>query len=117
MALSIYALNRGGWSAHGQGHFDARAYPGGAVVLDACGSDEELSTTITFDETISSITASANGVSATTPTLSTSTATCELSGMDGGGYVEFLATLASGQKRKLRIYASGQAGARDYVPT
>lgn len=107
MTLQIRNLERGGWSSYGGGSIDMRAYPGGAVILQGFGPDEELATTVTFGENISTATATSNGVTASTPTLSTTTASFELSTMDGGGYAEILFVLASGQKRLLRIYASG----------
>lgn len=67
-------------------------------------NSEEISATVSFSETISSMTKEQNGIVSTTPSLSAGTATMELSSLDtSGGSIDLIATLASGQVRRLTI--------------
>lgn len=109
MTLRIHALDRGGWSASGQGRFDSRM---NGVRLQTGEEGEVLAAVVSFNETISSVTVEANGLTATTPTLDTNEASFELSALDGGGWTEMLFTLASGQKRRL-IIAGAAPNLRD----
>lgn len=103
MALTVRALDRGGWSAHGGGHFDARA---NAVTLARWGDDEVLAATVSFNETISSVTVEEDGLDISTPSNSAGVSTFTISTMDTGGAADLVFTLASGEVRRLTINSS-----------
>jgi hypothetical protein len=105
MATQIFALDRGGWSAYGSATTDPRNRQ---VILQA-DEDEEHQITVTFQSNVSSVTRSENGITSTTPSISGATFTAELTEADSSGYIEFSATLSSGEIKKLRIRGRGRS--------
>lgn len=103
MSTTINALNRGGYSAYGSAHFDARAK---AVIIDAA-CDEVLPISASFPSAISSIVVSAHGIASTTPAITGSSFTATLSSLASGGCVDYAVTLATGEVRRLSIVANG----------
>ena len=96
MNISIIALNRGGWSAYGDAYFDARS---NTVFFRTTDDDESRSLTVTMPATVSSVTETEDGITGTTPALSTSTFTATLSSLTPGGRITYDITTAAGVRR------------------
>lgn len=111
MTAQVFALDRGGYSAYGRAWFDARC---NAVVIQATDEDEAFPVSVTFQENVSSVTEDESGVTASTPSISSAVFTTTLSAPQPGGYVDFHATLASGNVRRLRVMASDRVRRDDY---
>ncbi|MGE0829150.1 MAG: hypothetical protein AB7O04_07355 [Hyphomonadaceae bacterium] len=113
MALSIIALDRGGYTAHGNAHFDPRDH----VVRVKCGLGESIPLTVQFNETVSSVAETENGITGSAPAASGQTFTATLTDLNQCGQIEYLVTLSTGEIRKLVLEANrtdAQQVARDY---
>lgn len=111
MTAQVFALDRGGYSAHGRAWFDPRCQ---AVIIQALDDTEAYPISVTFQETVSSVTEDEDGITSTTPSTSASVFTATLSDINAGGRVDYLVTLASGVKRFLRVQASDRLRSDDY---
>lgn len=104
LTTTIIALARGGYSVHGKATYDAREDE--VVFFTEDPGDEQRAVTAQFPESISSVTQlNRRGIRVGTPVLSTATATISFFSIQEFGYIEYLVTLASGEKRFLRIVA------------
>lgn len=111
MTAQIFALDRGGFSAYGRCWFDPRCQ---SAIIQAADDVEAYPISVTFQETVSSVTEDEDGITSTTPSVSGNGFTATLSAIQAGGRVDYLATLASGVKRFLRVQASDRVRADDY---
>ena len=111
MTAQIYALDRGGFSAYGRAWFDARNQ---AVTIQAADDTEAYPISVTFQEAVSPVTEDEDGITSTTPSAAGSAFTATLTAIQPGGRVDYLVTLASGEKRFLRVQASDRVRADDY---
>lgn len=99
MSVTINALGRGGFSTYGQSSYDQRAQ---AVIVQA-EAGEVVDITATFPSAISSVTKTLYGLDATDATISGSSFTSRLSGIQAGGWLYYDVTLSSGEVRRLRV--------------
>lgn len=112
MSTKIVALDRGGYSAHGEAWYDARA---NEVVIPArYNAGEEFPITALFGESVSSVTETEDGITGTTPTVSGSQFTATLSGVQSGDAITYLVTFTAGGKRRLKIVGGADPRADDY---
>lgn len=102
MTTTINALNRGGFSAYGEAEYDPRS---NEVVVRAYDEDETRAISVVMPSAISSISKSENGVTSTTPSISSATFTATLSDMSANGYVTYQITLSSGPVVPLTVRA------------
>lgn len=98
--MRITALNRGGLAVF-QGHYDPHRDEAIITVHDG----ETRTLVIEYPSVPSSVSASGDGITATSPTVSGNKATTTLSGLDDGGSIDITATV-QGQIRTVRIRAT-----------
>lgn len=93
--IHITALARGGYSAYGAARYDARA---DVVLIHAFDTDETRTLTAQWPEDIDAVTESEEGLTGTTPTISSAgdSFTATLSGLNDGARIKYLITSDSG---------------------
>lgn len=106
--MRITALGRGGLGVY-QGLYDPHKDEAVVQIRDG----ETIGVTIVYPSTPSAMSTSANGITASTPTITGSQAALTLSDMDDNGYVDVLATVG-GQIRTVRIRTRNGTPVEDY---
>lgn len=106
MSITVNALNRGGFSTYGRCSYDQREQ---AIVIQA-EAGEVVDITVNMPSTVSSTEKTLYGLDAANATISGSTWTTRLSGIQAGGSMEFDVTLATGEVRKVRFVMARMPG-------
>ena len=102
MALSVVALERGGFSAYGGAWFDARD----RVIRLEVFEDEVIDVTIQFGEAPTQFDYEEDGIDASEPVISGNTITLQFQTLSAGGTYQILAMFASGAAKRVRFQAN-----------
>lgn len=102
MTLNVVALDRGGYSAHGGGWWDARER---IVRLDVF-EDEVIDVVIQFKEAPTELNYEEDGIDGATPVISGTTVTVQFQELNPNGVYEMLVFFGSGAKKRVRFQAN-----------
>lgn len=102
MALSVVALERGGFSAYGGAWFDARD----RVIRLEVFEDEVFDVIIQFSEAPTQFDYEEDGIDASEPVISGNTITLQFQTLSASGTYQLLAMFASGAAKRVRFQAN-----------
>lgn len=104
--MRVHLLDRGGMGVYGGGGYDARRNAAVLLTGDSQDSTATYGVTITCPSAPTSVTATADGATASSPTVSGSTISLSLSAVQDDADVRVQATIG-GQVRRIRIVSDG----------
>lgn len=107
MAITVIALDRGGYSAYGGCFYDPRpSAEGGRCIKLEVFEDEVIDVTVEFGSAPTETDYEEDGIDISAPVISGNSITFQIQGLNANGTVSILVTFASGAQRRVNFMAN-----------